>query len=98
MPPPLSRATLGRLGLNWAQSETSTNTDRGSCRAARLVHVEGERMEQIDVRRGMARFGVVVLVLWEAFVIFSIVFLMVLDNPLVDVWDLSKVLLIFCVV
>jgi len=42
-------------------------------------------MEPIDVRRGMARFGFVVLVLWEAFVIFSIYFLMVLDNPSVDV-------------
>jgi len=46
----------------------------------------------------MARFGFVVLALWEAFVIFSIVFLMVLDNPSVDVWDLSKVLLICCIV
>ena len=55
-------------------------------------------MEQIDVRRGMARFGFVVLVLWEAFAIFSIIFLMVLDNPSVDIWDLVKVLLICCIV
>ena len=52
----------------------------------------------IDVRRGMARFGFVVLVLWEVFAIFSIAFLMVLDNPSVDVWDLGKVLLICCIV
>ena len=55
-------------------------------------------MEQIDVRRGIARFGFVVLALWESFAIFSILFLMVLDNPSVDVWDLVKVLLICCIV
>src|SRR5262249_38635539 len=47
--------------------------------------------------RGMKRLGFAILILWEAFVIFNGVWLLVYGNLSLDIWDWGKYLLECCI-